>query len=170
MAFPIQTQYQVAEKSILDEYNRQAYLGNQYILGLNNMTAGTSETNLMLVSNPSTSTKSIFVNVKRFTSLTATQEAAFRIYFNPTVTAAGTATVPVNNRTSYGTAIMQAVITTVPTTTSNGTFGAILASTGYVPNQSNLLNILDPGQTMLITVQASNTGHTYAAEISWYEI
>jgi hypothetical protein len=53
MALQPGTQRQVSEHSILDAYNKQTYLSNQYVYSLGNTEiTTTSETPLLLLSNP----------------------------------------------------------------------------------------------------------------------
>jgi hypothetical protein len=54
---------------------------------------------------------------------------------------------------------------------SNGTYLANLASSNFVPDVSSVIEILDPGQTLLVTVQTNeSSGINIAAELLWYEI
>lgn len=161
---------QVAEKSILDYYNRQTYLGNQFIYSINNTSIGsTSETPILLLSNPSTDKVSLFHGLRKLTSLTAGQSAVFRFYTGATISSAGTPVTPINLKTG-STALSQAAVTVNPTASSFGTFIALLASESFVPNASDLLFIIDPGFSMLVTVQVSLAATMVASELSWYEL
>ena len=167
MATPATTN-QIPSDSILDNFNRQVYLGNQYIASTNNVTiTGTTEQPYILFSNPSTNTKGLFLNVKKLTALSA-NNAYFRFYTNPTVTTNGTALAASNLR-SASTFTSVASVYTIPTVSANGTYLALLASANYVPDISNVLTITDPGQSLLMTVQVSATS-AVAIEFSWYEI
>lgn len=88
---PSQTRFptsnQVPQNSILDAFNRQTYLGNQFILPIVNQDlSSTSETNMLLVTNPST-TKSLFVGLRRYSS--SAQQILVKLYTNATIAAAG---------------------------------------------------------------------------------
>jgi hypothetical protein len=178
MANPYQpgTNKQVPEHSILDYFNKQTYLGNTFIYSIGSLELmSTAETPLMLITNPVVSSqafpnnKSIFQGLKKLTCLTAANSVAFRIYANPTVTNVGTPQTPLNLRpASPNTSI--AALSTSPTVTSNGTLVAILGSANVAPDVSDVLTILDPGQSILVTVQASASSTYVACEMSWYEI
>jgi hypothetical protein len=171
MALPnnFPTNIQVAANSILDNNNRQTYLGNQFIYGTNSTAiAGTNETPLIVLSNPVSSTISLFHNVRKLTCLTASNSSIFRFYIAPTGVTGGTTQTPTNLRFASSNT-SKSVVTLSPTVSTNGTFLAALASTAFNPDISSVLVILDPGQTMLLTVQNSSAS-SVAAELSWYEL
>lgn len=93
------TNRQVPDHSIMDAFNKQNYLGNQFIFPFNSTIASTAETALILLSNPAvtgsgfpSAYKAIFTNYMKSVCLTASQNATFRTYYAPTITA-GTQTV-----------------------------------------------------------------------------
>ena len=166
------TNRQLPDHSIMDINGKQAYLGNQFVVGLKGTSVtGTSETNLLLISNPaavSTASKALFALFKKVWCLTASNNVTIRFYLNPTVTGAGTPVTPVNCRPSNtNTSIVN--VTTSPTTSANGTFLEFLYSPYATPDMSSILSILDPGQSMLITAQCSATS-TVGFEFVYYEI
>lgn len=90
MALLPATNRQIPDHAILDQYNKQTYLGNTYSVN-SAFTVGTSETNLFLLLNPTTSI-GLFQNFLRGVENTAAQSVIFKMYLNPTV-AAGAQTV-----------------------------------------------------------------------------
>lgn len=164
------TNYSVAEKSILDKFNRQTYLGNTFIVGTDiNSIASTSETPIILLSNSAANNTSVFLTLKKLLCLTANQSALFKIYYDPTVTGNGTPVTPVNLKNGSS-AVANASVFTSPTTSSNGTYIAALASANVDANVSDVLQIIDPGHTMLITVTLSQNNARFLSEIIFYEI
>jgi len=169
---PSQTNFptakQVPEHSILDYYNKQTYLGNQYVASVNStVITGTTEQALMTLSNPNGNKISVFLGLRKLTSLSAAG-AEFRVYSNPTISSAGTVITPVNLRTASG-SVSVASVHSLPTASANGTYLNMLVSTNYNSDISNSMLILDPGQSILITAQMSATG-AVCAELSWYEL
>lgn len=159
---------QVPDHSIMDYYNKQTYLGNQFSYATTSILGSGSETPVLLLRNPVGNTLSLFQNVKQLTSITTSLSAVFRIYFAPTVTGVGTAQTPVNMRPASAT-VSTAALTTSPTVSANGTLVEVMAGGAFVTDLSNILSILDPGQSMLVTVQMSSAGSA-AIEIGWYEL
>src|SRR5271165_7299565 len=90
------TEFQIPDKSILDAFNKQTYLGNSYIVTLAPTAVPTgSPQPLLYLVNPSSSSKSMFINVRKYG---ANVSAFFNLYSNPTVTMPGTPITPVNLR------------------------------------------------------------------------
>lgn len=171
------TNKQVPDNSILDAFNKQTYLGNQFLYSIPaTSTASSSESPILLISNPIVASsgfpsgyQSLFLNFRKVTCITNTQSVLFRFYFNPTVTSVGTPVTPVNLRPANAPASIAAV-STGASVSANGTFLATLPSLTFVPSVSTVLSILDPGQSMLITAQASAASTAIAVEIGWYEL
>ena len=180
MALTTQTQNQVASNSILDAFNRQTYLGNQFVYASAQTSAGTTETPVLYLLNPvitssatgSASTKALFVNHLAVTSATASNSAVVRVYLNPAVSANGTAKTPANVRPGSANTSISSLFS-VPTVTSNGTLIATLAaaplSTSRAPADA-VLTILDQGQSLLVTVQTSATSTATVIELGQYEL
>lgn len=175
MALTPATQNQVPSNSILDAFNRQVYLGNSFVFSNQLTIGGTSETPIMLLSNPASngignvSPLGLFFNLRKLTCLTAAHTALFNFYANPTVTGAGTPGTPVNFRTASATT-SKMTIATNPSVSANGKLMAHLMSANQTSNVSQVLVILDPGQTMLCTVTVSNANDVIATEFGWFEL
>jgi hypothetical protein len=177
MAVTTITQNQTAEKSILDVFYRQTYLGNSYIVPIASLALGsTSETPLLLIQNPAVSTassaqKAIFVSLRRFAS--DDQQVLIKTYVNPTITGTSTATTPVNLRpASANTSLSKCYGNGQFTSSANGTLISSIgcAADDYVVMDNKLLVILDPGQSMLLTATALVESTNVNADISWYEL
>lgn len=172
MAILAATNKQLPENSILDANNKQIYLGNQYSASAS-FSVSTSEINLLLLQNLQTGNagnfKSLFQNILKVSETTASQSILLNIYLNPTITGNGTTVVPVNMRFSYGNNSI-ATITKNPTTSSNGTLLDVLSAAALSASMSNLLKILDEGQSLLITGTASNAATAINVILQWYEL
>lgn len=172
MAFLPATPKQIPDHSILDYYYKQVYLGNQYIVSLAGTALTTSESNLLLLSNPGVQTginPALFVRIKKSVCLTAANSALLRFYINPIVTGAGSAAVPINMRPAYGITNMVGVATTGPTTSSNGTLVDAIGDGALVSAESDNIIILDPGKKLLVTGLGSDAV-TVDGFVSWYEL
>lgn len=180
MAIPITglqnfpTPRQIADQAILNVFNKQAYLGNQFSYIDVFSAGGTSEANTLLLSNPSSNgtglkLPSLFFNLRKITALTASHSVVMNIYIAPSVSAAGTAQTPVNVRPASATTSLM-TLTVGPTTTSKGTLIDVIQAVNPTPGLSTSLFILDPGQTALITTTASNTSDSLAIQLGWYEL
>jgi hypothetical protein len=174
---PVSTNKQVPDYAMVDNFNKQNYLGNQYIYSLgNNEITSTSETALIYLNNPlvtmgsfPSNYKSLFCNLVKLICVTASETALFRVYLNPTISGAGTTETPTNLRSaSSNTSI--ALLELSPITSANGTLILTLAAIPGLPDISNVLTILDPGKSLLITVQTSSTSTFIASQLSWYEL
>jgi hypothetical protein len=167
-------------QAILDYYNRQTYLENSFVYGQAGFSvSGTSETNLLLISNPAANFSppssfkaqniGLFLGYRKLICETASQTALLNFYLNPTVTGAGTPQTPVNARlASSQTSLMS--IATAPTTSSKGTYIDSLFSGGQVNSISELLLILDPGSSLLVTATVSQTATNIVYQMAWYEL
>lgn len=164
--------YQISEKSILDQFNKQTYLGNSYSVPVINVNLTTSgETNVVLLENPSTNTKALFVNLRRYSS--SAEQCLVKVYVNCTVSTTSTATTPVNLRpASANTSSAEVYENGQFTTSANGTSITSLGCPAdyYITLDSTLLIILDPGQNLLITSTATTANTLFNADISWYEL
>lgn len=169
------TNRQIANDSILDHFGRQAYLCNRWNYILAVTAAGTSEVAQILIANPAVTVSafpasyvSLFVDLRSLVGVTASSNNIVRSYLNPTVSAAGSAAVAINSRTG-ATNSGVAVITSGPTISANGTLVEILAAGAYTYVSSNGLFILDPGNSLLITVQSATSAVTNVA-VGYYEL
>lgn len=173
MATPA-TNRQIPDNAILDHFNKQVYLGNKFKYVLSSTAGGTSETAQLLLTNPAVTTAAfpnqvaLFVDLRRLTGLTAASTNVMKVYLNPTVTGAGTPVVPLNLRPASSN-VAVAALASGPTVSANGSLVEALAAGALASNSSNDLIILDPGKSLLITLQ-SPTSAVIDAELSWYEL
>jgi len=160
--------FQVPEMAAQDVFGRQTYLGDTYIVGLDATNSATTETPLLLLINPSTNKKSMFIFTKKMSALTSNHNAQFRIYYNPTITSNGTVQTPVNLRN--GSSFLSTMnCYSAPTIANSGTFVAMLATTAFNPETSSVMQIIDPGKSMLLTGQVSNANDAINCEVVWFE-
>lgn len=172
------TNRQIPDSAILDHFNKQVYLGNEYGFVLQLTAASTAEIPYLLLQNPAQPTiafpkqsgpSSLFVDLRRLSGVsTLTTFSCMRAYLNPTITSVGTVQTPKNFRpASSNTSISS--LHSAPTISANGTLMEAISSNAPLTVESYDLIILDPGQTLLITVQteASTLSH---AQIKWYEV
>jgi len=164
---------QVPDKSIMDIFGRQTYLGNSFIVGIpTNNIGSTSEVPYALVINPSGSGLSMFNVLRRISIIvTGSAIATFRFYATPTVTANGTPLTPGNLRINAASKASVMKMYSLPTVSNNGTFIAEIGTTSSGnPYDSDVLTILDPGVTLLVTCQASSGTAPVGFETVWYEM
>lgn len=167
MAFLAATKRQIPDQSIMDKFNRQIYLGNNYSV-TRGFTVGTSETPLILLNNTNT-TLALFQNLAMVSATTASNSVQVNVYLNPTVTVAGTALTPQNLRGSYGNNSL-ATVTYSPTISVNGVLVDVLSAAALSNGMSNLLKILDNGQKLLLTSVASSASTNVTAILQWFEL
>jgi len=160
---------EIAEKSILDTFNRQIYLGTQMVYSYVSTSAGSTEVPGLILTNPFQSGKNLFVSSLKLICSTASQTVIARAYFNPTVTGAGTPVTAVNLRPASTYASI-ATLASAPTVSGNGTLVASLNASQTRFDNSNLLQVLDQGQVLFITIQASAASVASTLQISWYEL
>jgi hypothetical protein len=172
MAILAATNKQVPDHSIMDRFNKQTYLGNQYSVN-KSFTIGASETVLILLQNVQTGNQqtllSLFQNLMKVSSQTASQSVILNAYINPTFSAAGTALTPVNMRSSYGNNAI-ATVTYTPTVSVNGTLVDSISAAALSVSSSDLLKILDNGQNLLLTGTASASSTAINVIMQWYEL
>lgn len=164
------TNRQVPDHAIMDFYNKQVYLGNQYI-GSSGVVAlaDTSEHPILYLLNPASSTISLFVATKKLFAGDVTNSVIFNLYSTPTTVAAGSAITPVNSRILSSSASVATLKKTV-TAGANGTLiEAMPTGLGFSPIDSSSMLILDPGASILITAKGSAATNC-VAELVWYEL
>jgi hypothetical protein len=167
--FPKQTQ--VPEHSILDQFNKQTYLGNAFILPAPGITVTTTPTPIALIVNPASSSKSLFVNLRRYTSHSG--QIIMRVYNNAVPATLGTQATPINLRAANSnTSVANCYLNGQFTLTSDGTITSTLGvPTGnYVIVDNTLLIILDPGQNLCVISTADTSSTLTESDISWYEL
>lgn len=162
------TSKQVPDQAIMQLFGKASYLGNQFSLPIAGFSiTGTSETNVILINVPTTASISIFMSLRRCSAVA--QAAQFKFYFNPTVTA-GTTVTPVNARFANSNT-SQSVCSTAPTGSTKGTLTSTLEcpTADYSTIDDDLLLILDPGVSMLVT--CIPTGTTVVnLNMTWWEL
>lgn len=160
---------QVPNNAIMDINGRQTYLGNSFILPANPdgvSLEDDTETALYYINCPASSKKSLFLFQRK---LASTDQVIVRFYLNPTISGAGTPAVPINLRpASANTSVSSCA--SAPTASANGTFLSVLATVVSIESVSDVIFILDPGQSLLITAQGPADGSIVYQENIWYEI
>lgn len=176
--FPKSFNIQIAENSILDVIGgRQSYLGNSFIIPWAPVSlADTNEDIIALIRNVSTNTKSMFVYHR--TVFTNNITGVFSFYRNPTITANGASSLtPQNLRTGYasgntlGTTANASVMSvyTAPTIAANGQVLETILG-GTTSNSSDVLHVIDPGDSMLVTCKLiTGTATSVYLTFTWFE-
>lgn len=171
------TNKQVPDHAILDYYNKQVYLGNQFILDTGVVTfTGTTEVPFIYMANPAVSTAaapnyvSLFNKLQRLfcNDIAGLTGVVYKIYINPTGVSGGSAITPYNNRIA-STNSSVATILKSPTVVSNGTNIATFTVGYTAPLVDTNMLIIDPGKSILITAKPTATT-TGTGLLSWYEI
>lgn len=168
------TNRQVPDNAILDHFNKQKYLGNGYKFVMPITTSGTGEVVHVLLTNPVVSgaafpvQKGLFVDLRKISGLTAASTNVLRAYLDPTITSAGTPATAIKLRVaSPNTSV--AALSSDPTISANGTLVECLAVGPFGSVVGSELIILDPGHSLLLTVQ-DITSANVCVELSWFEI
>ncbi len=172
------TSNQKPDSSILDNFNKQVYLGNGFVIPITGVSlSNTSETNVLLMTNPSSNAnvpatrKSMCINLRRYSS--SAQQVLIKLYVNAIISSTTTALVPVNQRpANSNTSISACYNSSNFTVSSNGTLASALAIAAYyyVTTDGNILFFIDPGQNILITATALVSTTLVNADVSWYEL
>ncbi len=81
----------------------------------------------------------------------------------------GALVTPVNIRSSYGNNSI-AIISSTPTVSANGTLVDTITAIAQASATSNLLKILDQGQSLLVTGIASGASASITTILQWFEI
>lgn len=118
MSYTPNTNRQIPDSAILDKYNKQAYLGNQFSANTTYVNVATAavETPIMLIKNPSANSSpqnvSLFQHIRKLIISAeggSIAYATFRVYINPTIATNGTSLSISNLRTgSANTTVMNA--------------------------------------------------------------
>ena len=162
------TQYQIPSEAILDVWNKQIYLGNQFISGPDTFSLGdAAEHPLMLFVNPSTNTKALFIFDMNLNAQGTSDVVTFRVYKGATGASGGSPVTPSNLRfASANTSI--ATVTSSPTATPTTLMQTIVIGFN-AQSVVNPLFIVDPGQSIIITGQAASTA-VAICQIIHYEL
>lgn len=127
----------------------------------------TTENPVAVIQNPAGSGKSLFLFNRKVT--TDNNNVLMRFYFNPVLNVPGSLTAALNLRSGATLASISKCYLGA-SITSNGTFISILPAISLLII-SDILLIIDPGNSLLITGQQESSGTTNVyAENSWYEI
>jgi hypothetical protein len=169
---PTQTRFPTSNQnpsnSILDAFNKQAYLGNTYIIDTGPITlSNTTETPILYVLNAST-TVSAFVSQLALNAEGTDDVITYRVYIASTGVSSGTTATPHNTRPANAN-ISQITAKLSPTVSGNGTRLQTFVMGFNAQTTPNPMIILDPGQSLLITGQAATTA-TAIASIIHYEL
>lgn len=164
------TNRQVPDHAIMDLFGKQAYLGNQFTVSATASLGDTNEDPFLYVVNDAANTKALFNSLRSFVATDATIDITFRVYFNPTGVTGGSAKTPANCRPANP-LVSVATCKSAPTISTKGVLvSTIVVSGGILQSNSDLLLIIDPGQSMLVTAQAASGTPAIAGELVWYEI
>lgn len=176
MALNPSTNKQVPEHAIMDIFGKQSYLANQYAYAVDSEPGTTSEYPLILLSNPAVSASSfpsgyvsLFCQKIRLSCLTASQTAVVRLYLNPTVGSAGTSETPIQLRAASSN-VSIAALSISPTISSNGKLIDISSASLGLSTTLDVMSVIDPGQSLLVTVQTSSTTTYVGVTLPWWEI
>lgn len=176
MAIPITgqpnfpTSVQVPNNSIMDLYNRQAYLGNQFFFNSQNYSlADANEHPVLYLSNTSTKV-SLFHTYRFFYTFGSSSYTYFRVYANPIGVSGGTAKTPNNSRIASSNTSQATLLYTPTVATSNGTLLYYIPSNELEQNPRTEILIVDPGNSLLFTVQGDGTSTSSLMDILWHEI
>lgn len=176
MATPA-TNRQVPDAAIMDFYNKQAYLGNQYIANTGVVAlTGTTEVPLIYILNPAVSgtaaqnSVGLFLRQMRLVcdDASGVTNVLFRIYVGSSGVSGGTTVIPANCRLASNQASVATILIS-PTVTTKGTAINTLPTGWNNEVLSELMLIIDQGKGILITAQPSASSIGLAL-LSWYEI
>lgn len=171
---------QIPDQAILDLHGKQPYLGNQFLTTSGVVALGsTAELPVLSIVCPSQTVqaagafpnpKALFVSLRQMfcNDATGLTGIIYRVYINATTLAAGTLKTPVNARTANALTSI-AIVRSAPTAVANGTLVGTYSVGFGICQELNDLLILDAGQNMLITAQAT-AASSAIANASWYEI
>jgi hypothetical protein len=160
------------EISVTSLWERAAVQGQAYSVSTDAITvSGTNEVDFLLMQNPSAAAKLIrFWEQFCGSNIDSNQQTTWRIYRNPTVTAAGTPLVVNKLLPSIG-AVSGTLVSSLPTIGARGTlqYAAVLGGGApHLNRQLQLSRYLESGSNMLITVQGVS-GRMYFWNAAWME-
>lgn len=173
------TNRQVPDHSIMDINGKQAYLGNQFLANSGVVAlASTSETALISIACPSLAAqavgafpnaKALFISLRRMfcNDATGATGIVYRIYLNATLSA-GTARAISNVRPANPQTSIASVLAS-PAASPLGVLASIVPVGFNSPAVLSDMIIIDAGQNMLITAQAT-AASSAVVDLSWFEI
>lgn len=160
------------------ELSQRVFDGNGYVTSIATLTANTTETNLIYITNPNGSGKTLYIAVSMlFAAMGQSNWMSFQMYISPTTTANGTA-MTISNLLpgSVNTSVASAF--SGPTTSAKGILSEIQsygASNSAPTNATSIVNlnpyiVLPPNTKFLLTgtAKAASTGLT--ALLKWFEV
>jgi hypothetical protein len=167
------TNKQVPEHSILDHFNKQVYLGNQYSVN-KSFTIGSSEIALLYLNNSQTGNqqnlKALFQNLFKMAFESASGSLTLNAYLDAVVTG-GSPVTPINMRPAYGISNIVGTVVSSPTIGTIGTLVDTISGSASQPvTSSEMLKILDNTQNILITGIGSGAGLLCNVILKWFEI
>lgn len=135
-----------------------------------NITPSGTETPFLLIRNPAASGKTL--KLRNFIEgvVSTNKPTTFRLYFNPTVTANGTAQTIRNKQSGSATAAV-ALATTSPTVTAFGNLlniAVVVAGVFIVPEDFTLQ--IPANNSILLTVNATVNNTEVTATVDWAEV
>lgn len=133
----------------------------------------TAEVPVLLLRNPSNSTKYVFLDAFILSAVTGGRIIWCRGYESPTVTANGTTvlTHSVTKQTTEPTASL--LVTHTPTVTANGDRNFVATSGQFqlsLPIKLDPIIVLYPNTSFLITATSSGNNSAFAVDLRWREI
>lgn len=165
---------QLPSEAILDFYNK-AYLGQYFKTVITSTIAATTETPVLTIACPAQTApavgvpQSLFIDLLSLGVLTAASGCTLKAYLNPTITAAGSVVTSANVRPASATTAL-AVVHSGPTVSADGVLIESLVAGSQVQSTSQGLIILDPGQSLLITLQMVANPTTAILSVGHYEL
>lgn len=146
--------------------------GKVFTSALPDITQGTTETDRVLIVNPSTSTKTLYILGYRAKPFTNTVK--YKMYSNAVVASSGTSQ-PITNIISGGPGTSMQIYTS-PTISSRGTMvernegGQTFMGFGLDQGVRGAVRIMPPGSTLLVTYQAGSNGIEAWMQFTWAEL
>lgn len=131
--------------------------------------AGTSETPLVLITNPVINTFNLLLFTKKLVATTAGHTATLNIYANPTITGNGTPLTVSPLRVDTNAPATSMTAFTGPTVSANGTLiGSLFA--GNQEDIDTIPLVVDPANSILLTITVSNASDKVTAQLAWVEV
>lgn len=132
--------------------------------------SSSNETALLYLKNPSASNKIILTSHFKHGTDSSNVRSVVRIYFNPTVTANGTALTIINTYVAASPPASGMEVYKLPTVTDNGTILNLDIAPANVSSKGlNRFYFVDPGNTILATVTNSSANAKTFSDVYWVE-
>lgn len=151
---------QIPDQAILDQFNKQTYIGNSYLVSTNeiNIPVGNKEVPICYLSNPSSNSTptnvGLFQNVRKMVITGAAAFSTFKFYSNPVLNTPGSTIIPSSLRPGFGNSSVMAASLS-PTVTG-------VQQVQTVDTVADVAGSLNNTYFLLSSVQASG------AEKLWY--